>query len=162
MNSTLIPVSLRCEYKTNPLGIDAPVPRLFWTLDAQGRRDARQTAYQIVADDGALWDSGKVASSQSVHIPYGGPALCSGQRVGWKVRVWDENDQDVGLERCGVLADGPAVARRLGRAVDQSACRAAAFGPAAMRLFFAGSSRCLNPSPAPRCVPRRGVFIRFR
>ena len=111
MTNTLRPVSLRCEYKTNPLGIDAPVPRLFWTLDAAGRRDARQTAYQIVADEGALWDSGKVASSQSVHVPYGGPGLRSGQRVNWKVRVWDESDQvsdwsDAAFWQMGLLSPG--------------------------------------------------------
>ncbi len=94
MNNALYPVSLRCEYKTNPLGIDAPTPRLFWALDAGGRRDARQTEYQIVADDGALWDSGKVASPQTTHVPYGGPTLQSGQRVTWKVRVWDETDRE--------------------------------------------------------------------
>ncbi len=63
------------------------------------RRGARQTGYQILAapvqaglDDGSdlLWDSGKVESDQSIHVPYAGPALVSGQRVYWKVQVWDE------------------------------------------------------------------------
>ncbi|MGI4787361.1 MAG: family 78 glycoside hydrolase catalytic domain [Janthinobacterium lividum] len=91
--TSLTPVSLRCEYKTNPLGIDTLTPRLFWTLEAPGERGARQTAYQIWVNEGELWDSGKVTSSETTQIEYAGMALCSGQRVGWKVKVWDENDQ---------------------------------------------------------------------
>jgi alpha-L-rhamnosidase len=36
-----------------------------------------------------VWDSGKVAGDQSVHVVYGGPALRSGRRYWWKVRTWD-------------------------------------------------------------------------
>ena len=36
-----------------------------------------------------MWDSGQVKSAQSVDVPYGGPALRSGQRYHWRVRVWD-------------------------------------------------------------------------
>jgi alpha-L-rhamnosidase len=102
MNNTLTPISLRCEYHADPLGIDVPAPRLFWKL-ASDKRGARQSAYQIRAahtpealasENGGLWDSGKVVSPQSVHIPYGGTALTSGQRVYWAVRVWDEGDRE--------------------------------------------------------------------
>ena len=31
---TLRPVDLRCEYRTNPLGVDTPAPRLSWKLEA--------------------------------------------------------------------------------------------------------------------------------
>ena len=89
----LSPVALRCEYRTNPLGIDSLAPRLFWTLAAPGRRDVKQSAFQILVDDGRLWDSGKVASDQTGQIAYAGADLKSGQKVAWKVRVWDEADQ---------------------------------------------------------------------
>ena len=98
---TLRPTSLRCEYRADPLGIDVPAPRLFWKLQSD-KRGAMQSAYQIRAaysaealasEDGGLWDSDKVASALSVHVPYGGPQLTSGQRVYWTVRVWDEGDQ---------------------------------------------------------------------
>lgn len=91
---------LRCEYLTNPLGIDAPVPRLTWTLDSP-ERGARQRAYQILVAsgretvrraDGDLWDSGKIRSNASAHVPYGGSHLRSGRRCWWTVRVWDGND----------------------------------------------------------------------
>ncbi len=85
MSHLFPPAALRCEYKPNPLGIDTPEPRLSWVLTAP-ERSAVQTAYQIMAGD---WDSGKIASAQSVHVSYAGPALVSGQRVEWKVRVWD-------------------------------------------------------------------------
>ncbi len=90
--------NLTCEYRTNPLGIDVRQPRLSWQL-ASERRGAIQTAYQIraagepadlIAGRNLLWDTGKVASNQSVHVPYAGPSLRSGQRVTWQARVWDE------------------------------------------------------------------------
>ncbi len=84
--------NLRCEYFKNPLGLDVPLPRLSWQLQST-RQGTKQTAYQIVINSGSdvIWDTGKVKSSQSVHIVYNGPALASGQRVSWKVRTWDQN-----------------------------------------------------------------------
>ncbi len=84
------PVNLKCEYKTNPLGIDAARPRLCWQIQAGGR-GVIQTAYRIrvSGDDGKLlWDSTQVQSAQSIHVPYDGPTLTSGQRCAWQVRVW--------------------------------------------------------------------------
>jgi alpha-L-rhamnosidase len=63
------------------------------------RPGARQTAYRILAassverllaGDADLWDSGKIASDRSVHVPYAGKKLDSRLRVHWKVMVWDE------------------------------------------------------------------------
>ena len=76
--------NLRCEYLKEPLGIDVAKPRLSWQLSS-----GQQSAYQIVADNG--WDTGKVDSDQSIQIEYDGPALQEGQRVTWKVRVWDKD-----------------------------------------------------------------------
>ncbi len=90
--------NLLCEYRANPLGMDVRQPRLSWQLQSD-RRGAAQTAYQLRASGdpadlasgkNLLWDSGKVASDQSILVPYGGPALHSGQRVYWQVRAWDE------------------------------------------------------------------------
>ncbi|MBN1936862.1 MAG: alpha-L-rhamnosidase N-terminal domain-containing protein, partial [Anaerolineae bacterium] len=81
--------NLKCEYKINPLGINVVRPRLNWQLQADGRGVA-QTTYQVrvASGDAPLWDSGRVESGQSIHVPYGGPALISGQRCEWQVRVW--------------------------------------------------------------------------
>ncbi len=90
---------LTCEYHIDPLGIDVLRPRLSWQMQSD-RRGARQVACRILAaaseeslkeDAGLLWDSGRMESDQSIHVPYEGPALASGRRVYWKVRVWDES-----------------------------------------------------------------------
>ena len=94
--------SLRCEFRTNPLAIDAAKPGLSWKLETgnlKPERGIRQTGYQILVasstdllkkDQGDLWDSGKVASDQSVHVDYQGKPLASGMLCHWKVRVWEE------------------------------------------------------------------------
>jgi len=90
---------LKCEYKTNPLGIDVVKPRLGWKLGAS-QRGTVQIAYRIraaerVEDLGKrkklLWTSGRVKSDQSVHVVYDGPPLAARQRVWWQVRVWDNH-----------------------------------------------------------------------
>ncbi len=100
------PTDLICEYRANPLGIDVTRPRLGWRLQSN-RPGARQSAYRILAAsdpllliEGAadLWDSGKVASDQSVHVPYGGARLTSRQRVHWRVTVWDETGESASSE----------------------------------------------------------------
>ncbi len=81
---------LRCEYKVDPLGIDATQPRLSWQLQS-AERGVVQSAYQVQVTRAGrtLWDTGKVASDRSVHVPYAGPALESSARYTWRVRVWD-------------------------------------------------------------------------
>jgi alpha-L-rhamnosidase len=96
-------VDLRCEYRENPLGIDATAPRLSWRIEQEdGRRGIRQTAYQVrVAsskavleqDETDLWDSGKVESDKHFQVEYAGVPLTSRTRCYWQVRVWDEAGQ---------------------------------------------------------------------
>ena len=90
--------NLTCEYQINPLGIDVLQPRLSWQMQSD-HRGAYQTGYQILAanseavladDRVLLWDSGKIETDQSTQVVYHGPALVAGQRVYWKVRVWNE------------------------------------------------------------------------
>jgi len=78
------------ENLANPVGLDTKVPRFSWQLTG-GQRGIMQTAYEIevyLAKE-VLWNSGKVLSDQSVHVPYAGEALQSGKKYAWKVRVWD-------------------------------------------------------------------------
>src|SRR6266545_7871211 len=51
-----------------------------------------QSAYQVRVSAGraAVWDSGKVASSQQAYVAYGGPALTHGASYTWTVRTWDK------------------------------------------------------------------------
>ena len=77
-------IRLRTEYLKNPLGIDIKHPRLMWNCEG----GTKQTAYQIVTEN---WDSGKVASSSMwAEYPKG---LHDRERVCWKIRLWDENDE---------------------------------------------------------------------
>lgn len=90
---------LTTEYRHNPLGIDIARPRFSWRIETE-RQGARQTAYRVTAasqpqllEEGRsyLWDSGRVDSDQSVHVPYAGPSLRSRERVYWQVTVWDDS-----------------------------------------------------------------------
>ena len=88
--------SLRTEYLVDPLGIDETQPRLSWRL-ATDRRGACQLAYRIrVAsspeglDQPDRWDSGRVESDRSTHVPYAGSPLGSRDACHWQVEVWDE------------------------------------------------------------------------
>jgi hypothetical protein len=88
---------LRCEYLSNPLGIDVETPRLSWVL-TPGPRGRQPGAYQVLVasspailqqSKGDLWDSGKASSGQTTFVPYAGRPLTTGMRVWWKVRAWD-------------------------------------------------------------------------
>ncbi len=77
-------IRLRTEYLQNPIGIDIRHPRFQWICEG----GVKQTAYQIVTEK---WDSGKVMSS-SMHADYP-ETLADRERVSWKIRLWDENDE---------------------------------------------------------------------
>lgn len=92
---------LRTNQMVRPLGLDDPVPLLSWLL-LGGERNQGQTAYQVRAassraelerDRADRWDSGRVTSRQTVHVPYGGRPLRSRERVYWRVRSWDREGQ---------------------------------------------------------------------
>ncbi|HEY5915229.1 MAG TPA: family 78 glycoside hydrolase catalytic domain, partial [Verrucomicrobiae bacterium] len=92
------PADLTCEHVRDPLGVDRGAPRLSWKLQGTAR-GLSQTAYRILVassgdllnrDKGDLWDSGKVKSDQTTHIPYGGKPLSASRQVFWKVRSWNQ------------------------------------------------------------------------
>ena len=91
--------SLVADYKTNPMGIDHPAPRLSWKIACE-EPNTMQDTYEIRAalsvndlkkGKNLLWETGKVASSQSVHVRYGGAPVKSFQRVYWQVRIRDNH-----------------------------------------------------------------------
>ncbi len=93
--------ALRCEYAATPQAVDAAQPRLSWVVQGEsGRRGLVQSAYRVLVasrpelleqEQGDLWDSGKVASDQSVNVAYAGKALPSAQPCFWKVQLWDQS-----------------------------------------------------------------------
>lgn len=95
---------LRTEYLENPKGIDVLNPRFSWVLEAEGR-NRYQTAYRILVsssqeklnqNEGDIWDSGKIMSSDTNQIEYDGISLTSNNTYYWKVKVWDESKTESG------------------------------------------------------------------
>ena len=83
--SAAAPVSLTAEYRVDPVGIDAPRPRLAWAL-ADGTR--AQAAYELEIDGRAF---GRVESSEHLGVAWPGAELASGARHVWRVRTWDQD-----------------------------------------------------------------------
>lgn len=90
-----------CEGQSAPVGIDVVKPAFSWQLNGI-QRNIVQTAYRLlVADDslllkinkGNIWDSGKMFSSQSIRIIYGGKALEPVKTYYCKVLVWDSKSK---------------------------------------------------------------------
>lgn len=93
-----VPAQLKVEYQTLPLGIDAATPRFSWELTNE-TLGMQQTKYQILvasseknlrANNGDVWNSGPVESSQSINVSYGGEPLQPTSRYFWKVKSWDQ------------------------------------------------------------------------
>ncbi|CAF4188391.1 unnamed protein product [Rotaria sordida] len=69
------PFDIRIDYykveTTKDLVINTPRPRLSWKLPISNERNVQQTGYQIqIQSDTDKWDSGRIDSSQSIHVPY--------------------------------------------------------------------------------------------
>lgn len=80
----------------NPLSLGALPPRFSWQLDSKSNA-AHQIAYRItVARDtvnlsggtNLLWDSGRIPSTKTFDVLYGGPALPAQAQAVWQVEVW--------------------------------------------------------------------------
>ncbi len=97
--ASIKPVNLRCEYITNPLGIDVISPILSWegesSLSAQ-----EQLFYEIIVADkeenlqnmkSLLWKTGKKKSDRSINIYYSGKTLKPFTRYYWKVRIYNQD-----------------------------------------------------------------------
>ncbi|HWT24434.1 MAG TPA: glycoside hydrolase family 78 protein [Solirubrobacteraceae bacterium] len=109
-------VSLRCEHRDDIPCVDDRAPRLSWALesDDDGRR---QTAYRLLvaersedlaAERGTLWDSGRVASAETVDVAYAGRPLPAGAEIAWSVQVWDDEETPSGWSEPARFRTGPA------------------------------------------------------
>lgn len=99
----------------NPVGYSLEDLSFSWQLPLI-RQGIKQSAYQIVVTKGedasseVVWDSGKVESSDSVNVPYGGKPLESRERLYWRVKIWDENGEpsivsDTAFFEAGLLSN---------------------------------------------------------
>ena len=95
------PVSLKCEYLVNPLGIDVRQPRLSWVLE-HSKRGQMQTAYQVqVATSPALLEQGNRSIDSGaidIRILFPGNLEQRG-RVQMPRRVLNDADQQASLIR---------------------------------------------------------------
>ncbi len=94
--------NLKCEYLTNPIGIDATSPRFIWQLK-DDRAGAIQSAYQIfVGTDllevksgkGNAWQTAKINSPINL-LTYQGKALQPFTKYYWRVRLWDKDGKTI-------------------------------------------------------------------
>jgi alpha-L-rhamnosidase len=90
---------LLTENRPDPIGLDIKQPRFSWQL-VSDKRNTMQTAYELrVGTDRSgltkgrnlVWNTGKLSSDQSVHVPYKGAPLEPDKNYYWQVRVWDNN-----------------------------------------------------------------------
>jgi hypothetical protein len=86
---------LLCQRQRNPGSVVGATPEFSW------RSGGPQGAYQILVssamseldeDEGSMWDSGRVVSSEDSGIAYAGKKLDRNARYYWKVRVWDSRN----------------------------------------------------------------------
>jgi alpha-L-rhamnosidase len=103
------PVGLRVDDLKTPMGIDDASPRFSWQLQDRAR-GAKQTAYELLvasraerlrAGQADVWDSGRVASSESLNLRYAGPAVAPGTRYFWRVKVWGASGNAYALSEIG-------------------------------------------------------------
>lgn len=91
--------NLRTEYKENPKGLITAHPSFSWEL-VSTLRNTYQVFYHILVSDnlnellkgkGNIWDSGKIASKESIQVPYSGKELQATKVYYWRVKVWDNH-----------------------------------------------------------------------
>lgn len=94
--------SLTCNSKNNPSIIESEQPLLSWIVKAEGFNRS-QTAYHVLVasskeqlneNEADLWNSNKTVSSASTFIKYKGKPLAALQTYYWKVKIWDESNQE--------------------------------------------------------------------
>ena len=98
--------NLKCEWLVNPLGIDVTAPGLSWQLQST-QRNLQQTGYYIMVasskeklqkNEADIWNSGKINSNASIHIPYKGKALASRMSCYWKVKSFTNKGESAWSE----------------------------------------------------------------
>ena len=103
------PTGLLCNRLSHPelTVITERTPDFGWVVPSRQPAD-RQTAYQILVasnpaeisqETGSIWDTGKVASAQSINVVYAGAPLAPNRRYWWAVRTWDKEGKSSGYSR---------------------------------------------------------------
>jgi len=104
-----VPTGLMCELMAFPerTVITDRQPDFCWIVNSPVEGD-RQVAYRILvassaeklaADQGDMWDSGTVESSQSISVEYAGQPLQPGESYWWKVKTTLQSSSDAGWSK---------------------------------------------------------------
>ena len=104
LKAGVYPVDLRCDHRSDPVGVEKAHPPLAWRIDSE-IPGVMQEAYQIqvassaealLAGEPDLWDTGRIASGVSLGIPYGGKERSSREAAYWRVRIWTKGAEGPG------------------------------------------------------------------
>ena len=97
------PSGLLCNLLSHPENslITDPHPDFGWIMNSPGTNELQSACQILVAsspeglarDQGDLWNSGKIISSESINVPHGGTALAPLTSYWWKVRTWNRENQ---------------------------------------------------------------------
>ena len=84
---------VRLEHHRHAIGIGASQPRISWRVDTDDS-NWRQAGYEVEVEgaDGDTQSSGRIASRESVLVPWFGAPLASRSRCRVRVRVWGTSD----------------------------------------------------------------------
>lgn len=132
--------------------------RFSWLLRADHEAEAGQSAWQLQAFSAEpiaeaepdLWDSGKITGSDT-QAHYKGVPLDPGKSLYWRVRVWDQNDEESAWSDWARIADvGLQPEHWTGRWICHPTEPAA--DPDAM-AFEPGVDRWIWPTPPPAKYP---------
>lgn len=91
--ANFLPVNLKVNGLSNPVGIDTSNPTFSWQTESD-ERGFLQSAYELVvrsASGAEVWKSGKVESALQNQITYAGSPLVSCSPYSWTVTVYDKN-----------------------------------------------------------------------
>lgn len=92
-------INLKCEYLSNPIGIGELKPRFSWIVKSE-KSNTNQASYrlQVSEEDSSfnktVWDSGVIASDQSIQLVYQGPSLTSRTRYYFRVKITDNKGNE--------------------------------------------------------------------
>jgi alpha-L-rhamnosidase len=108
------PITLKCEYLTNPIGIDVQHPRLSWQLEGTAIRPLRfrvsvGTDSTGVAKGMNQWQK-DIDANQSQLVEYSGASLRPFTKYYWKVLVWSApgkwTSSAIGSFETGMMSSG--------------------------------------------------------
>ena len=152
------PKRLRCEYLVNPFGVDRRRPCFSWHAK-HDKRGTVQLAYQIIvsaspensrAENGDVWDSGRVDSDDNFGVAYSGQTLQSSRLYYWRVRWWNESGQSSPYSHIAFFETG---------ILNPEDWKASWIGPAQSTTFSSRGSTLLGKYLG-EVVQSHGVYLR--